>query len=321
MPDWIKYYSVENPLLRYETISPEEASPTGDPPKEDPPAGDPPAASAIKKDETFELEVGGEKKLVTLEELRSLATESAGAQKKFSDASELRKEGEKGLRVLQLLDTLDDPENKPYDAEVKELAALMNIDGEEFMEKYAAKEAEKEPAPAGGGTMTLKELSEGLKEVLGMSIEDAKGILAMSRQGHITEARGNIKAAVKEAVDKDEVFAKLVGKGDKKDDRFEIITDDVLEGVLQRISQGDPFGADVIQSETQKVRSKYTKFGIPNTLDLHPNLGQLSDGINLPADVRSEEPIKRIPASEDGAEENFAKRWMQKALKARLSSG
>ena len=310
---------MKTPLPRYDETPP-DAPPTGDPsPKDNPPAKDP-ATSAVKKDETFELGKGENKKLVTLNEMQNLAEEAHGAQKAFRDGAESKKEGEQGIRVMQLLSILDDPETRT-DADIKELAAIMNIDAEEFMEKMDDTPPSDEDTEGAEGRVNAKDLKEAMAELLGMSVEDAKGIMGMSRADQISSARGNIKAAVKEAVDKDEVFDKLVGKGDKKDDRFEIITDDVLEGVLQRISQGEPFGADVIQSETQKVRAKYTKFGIPNTQDLHPNLGQLSGALNLPEDVLGEELIKRIPANEDESGDNFAKRWMQKALMASRNSG
>jgi len=119
------------------------------------------------------------------------------------------------------------------------------------------------------------------------------------------------------AVDKDEFFGKIkVGKGG--DGIIEAVKEMVAEDVFERIEHGGAYGAELVAASIQKVRAHLIKMGIPGKPDEHPiTLGLVPGGAVLPAEVSSEVPIERVSADKDESGDNFVKRYMQKAIKAR----
>jgi hypothetical protein len=268
------------------------------------------------KGQTFDLTVDGEKRSVTLDELQLLAQKSAGADKKFKEASDLRKQAEDGLRMKGLIDRLSDGDHTPTESEVRELAGMLGVDPSEFAE--ALKDEKSDNPPQGGkkGSTKPQISKEELVEALGFDPAEAKAILDYSHNRHIEAARKEIREISDRAVDKDDVFGKMV-VGENKDDRLSTIKDMVAEDVLRRIQDGQQFGAELVAASIQKVRAYLTKFGIPGNPAQYPDTLGLGPGMGLPAEVHSETPIKRISAAEDGDEENFVARIMQKVLKSR----
>jgi hypothetical protein len=264
----------------------------------------------------FELTVDGEKKVVTIDEMRDLAQKSAGADKRFQEASELRKQAEDGLRMKTLVDRLSDGSHTPTSAEITELAGMIGVDPAEFAEYLASEEEDAAPAkgksnPAEG----LKLTKEQIIEALGFDPAEAKAVLDYSHQRHVEDARKQIRDFSDQAVDKDEIFGKMI-VGENGKDRSVAIKDMVAEDVLRRIQDGNPFGADLVAASIQKVRAHLTKFGIPGNPSQYPVTLGLGPGGGLPAEVQSETPIKRVSAAQDTDDSNFVARAMQRALKA-----
>lgn len=264
------------------------------------------------KDQTFDLTVDGAKRTVTIEEMKELAQKSAGADKRFQDASDMRKEAEDGLRLKGLVARMSDGSYSPTSAETSELASLIGVDPKEFAEYL--KSDEKVPAkstskPAEGIT------KEDLVKALGFDPAEAKAILDYSHQRHIEDARRQIRELSDNAVDKDDVFGKMV-VGENGKDRSAAIKDMVAEDVLRAVQDGRPFGAELVAASVQKTRAHLTKFGIQGNPSQHPLTLGLGPGGGLPAEVQSETPIKRISAAEDTDESNFVARTMQKVLKS-----
>lgn len=262
------------------------------------------------KEQTYELTVDGEKRSVTLDEMRELAQKSAGANKRFEDASSMRKEAEKGLRISSLIESLSD---NPDESEAKELAALLGLDPQEFVSWM--KEEEKTPPQKKSGAKTISkdDLAVGLKE-LGLDPAEVKNILEFSRQRHIAAAKEEIIKKSDEAVDKDKIFGKMI-VGENRDDRLAVIKEMVAEDVLERLRDGAPFGTDLLAASIQKVRAYLTKFGIPSKPAEYPITMGLGPGQGLPAEFQSDEPIKRISAAEDKDEKNLIARFMQRNIK------
>jgi len=270
------------------------------------------------KKDTYELTVDGTKRTVTLDEMKDLAQKSAGADKKFQDASEMKKSAESGLRIMQLTEALSD---NPTDAQVREFAALMNLDPDEFIQ-YLKEDDGSDNKPQKGKTTTklsAEDLKSALKEQ-GIDLDQLKAVADYSHQRHIEDARKEIRKISDEAVDKDEIFGKIK-IGEKGKDRLAVVQDLVAEDVLRKIQDGVPFGADMVKASVQKIRSYVTKFGIPGKPDEYPISMGLGPGAGFPASVNSEEPIKRVSAAEDGNEENFIARATQKALKMLRNKG
>ena len=296
-----------------------------DPPEGDPPApgrvggGDPPPAKPEPpKDQTYELTVNGEKRSVTLEEMQELATKSAGADRKFQDASQMRKEAEKGIRIGQLVKSL---EENPSEDDAKELASILGVNQDEFLEYLnesdddSTGKTEDKGKKTSVGKMSKVEFQEIFQDMFGMTPVEVKGRLDYSHERHINDARKEIRKISDEAVDKDGIFGKMI-VGEKREDRLSVIKEMVAEDVLRKIQDGMPFGADMVAASVQKIRAHLTKFGIPNKLGENPIVLGLGPSGGLPTEVQADEPIKRVNAAEDGDEKNFVNRWMQKALQA-----
>lgn len=266
--------------------------------------------AAEPKDTTYELKIAGETRQVTLDEMKDLAQKSDGANKKFEDASTLKKSAEDGLRIQGLVQRLGDSENQPTDVEIKELAALLKIDASEFTE-YLKPEAD----PKTEDKLTKVD-PKALAEALGMDPAEAKMILELSKQGLVASEREKITNKSHLAVDKDEFFGKIkVGKGG--DGIIEAVKEMVAEDVFERIEHGGAYGAELVAASIQKVRAHLIKMGIPGKPDEHPIvLGLVPGGAVLPAEVTGETLIERVSSAEDNGEDNFVKRYLQKAVKA-----
>jgi hypothetical protein len=278
-----------------------------------------PAEGVKTKEETpsqFTIKVDGQERTVTLAEMQALAQKSAGADAKFQEASELRKSAEDGLRLKGLVERLSDGSHQPSETEVRELAGMIGVDPNEFA-AYLKEDVGEEGPPQRGGKAKLSK--EDLVEALGFDPAEAKAILDYSHQRHIDAARQQIRETSDKAVDKDEVFGKMV-VGENKADRMSAIKDMVAEDVLRRIQDGQQFGAELVAASVQKVRAYLTKFGISGDPIRYPDVLGLGPGEGLPAEVRSETPIKRVSAAVDGDDENFVSRIMQKYLRGRRGS-
>ena len=292
-----------------------ETEPTGDPKpgESDPPTGGGGEADPKPpKDETFELDVNGEKRTVTLEEMKGLATKSAGADSKFQDAADMRKEAEAGIRIGTLVKTLED--GKGSEQEAKELAVLLGVDPGDLME-YLKGDDQHTDDDKNTKNLPAELTPEAFQKAYGFAPAEAKQILEHSQNRHMTAARQELRELSDKAVDKDEIFGKMV-IGDKKDDRMSVIKDMVAEDVLGKVERGNAFGADMVVASIQKIRAQFTRFGIPNSPVINPVVLGLGPGIELPSEVQAEEPIKRINAFESGADDNLVKRYLQKAVKA-----
>jgi len=265
------------------------------------------------KDETFELDISGEKRTVTLEEMKELATKSAGANAKFEDAADMRKEAEAGIRIGTLVKTLED--GKGSELEAKELAVLLGVDSGDLIEYLKDGESAGTGDGGNGKNLPAELTPEAFQKAYGFSPVEAKQILEHSQNRHITSARQELRDLSDKAVDKDEIFGKMV-IGDKKDDRMSVIKDMVAEDVLGKVERGNAFGAEMVTASIQKIRAQFTKFGIPNNPVINPVVLGLGPGVELPSEVQAEEPIKRINSFESGADDNLVKRYLQKAVKA-----
>ena len=261
------------------------------------------------EDQTHTLKIDGVYRQVTTKELVDLAQKAGGAEKRFEDANTLKTKAEDGLRIQDLMGRLSDG-STPSEGDIKELAALIGVDASEF-----ASYLQEEPAPTGNTTAAID--SEALAKALGMKVEDlvkTGGNLDRSFQGQVSDARQQIRNKCDNMVDKDEIFGKIkIGKGGN--DVIDTIKEMVAEDVFRKIQDGEAFGTDLTAASIQKVRAYLVKMGIPGKPDEHPLTLGLIPGGGLPSEVTSDSPIQRVSAGEEGAEDNFVKRAMQKGLK------
>ena len=289
-------------------------------PAEGTPAAEGAAAPEPKEEPKVEMhtiKIDGVERQVTTVEALELASKSAGAQAKFDEAAAMRTEASRGLRTLELMDAMDD---SPSEADIKEFAAIMGVDAGELMaqqnEETPTPKADGTPAAAGAAPELSKEqVEQAMQQVLGMTPAEAKGVLTYSKQRHIRDAKAEIRETTDNAVEKDDVFGKIM-VGKVKEDRAEVIKDLVAEDVLRRIQDGESYGTELVNASIQKVRASVTKFGIPSNPEVYPVSMGLSPGAGLPTEVTSAEPIKRVDAAEDKDEMNLVARMMQKQINA-----
>lgn len=266
--------------------------------------------------QTHTIKVNGQERQVTMDEALQLATEAAGAQAKFAEAAEMRKQAERGLRITSLMEAMND---NPSDDDVKELAALLGVDAGEYMEHLNDQDPPQGEPKRGAQKTNPAEVSEeslkaAMQKMLGMPVEDAQAILADSNTQRIQRAKDFIQNEAYNAVEKDAVIGKMI-VGDKKDDRLGVIKEMVAEDVIRAIQDGKSFGAELVASSVQKIRAQISRFGIPSKPDVYPISLGLAPGSGLPTEVTSDEPVKRVSAAEDPNEENLVSRYLQKQLK------
>lgn len=269
------------------------------------------------KDQSFDITVGGEKRSVTLDEMKDLAQKSAGASAKFEEASKLRDANADAIRQYDLIQRMGDTDHTPTDAEVRELAGMIGVDPKEFADYM---KDEDEPTPASSDEKPPVIDKQALAEALGIAPAELKAVIEHSHKRHVADARKEIRGISDLAVDKDEIFGKMV-IGENKDDKEESIKELVAEDVLRRIQDGGEFGAELVAVSVQKIRAHLQKFGIPGKPDQYPLTVGLGPSAGLPAEVLSEKPIERKNAAEDGDESNFVARIMQKCILAKRSAG
>jgi len=274
-------------------------------------------ANPVKTVDTYQIKVNGEERTVNMEELIALAQKSAGADARFEEAAKNMKEAQEGIHFRSLMTKVQDADYKPTEAEARELSGLLGIAPEEILnyikgngddevdDNTDAADKTEDPGPG---------FSKMFQTEFGRSPAEVKEIINLSHVGHINEARKQIREASDSAVDKDDVLGKMMIGAHAKE-RGSVIKDMVAEDVLRKIQDGEPYGPELVAASAQKVRAYLTKFGTPGTPDQYPiTMGRGPSG-GLPAEVQSETPIKRISSADDGDEENFVNRMMQKGLK------
>ncbi len=262
------------------------------------------------KVETHTVKIDGEDRNLSLDELKELASKAGGADKRFQEASEATKAAEHGIRVETLVKTISGTDS-PSEADVRELAGLLEIDPKEFMQTLK----EGDPPQSGPEKETSPDFEAEFKKQMGSSPAEVRAILEHSSTRHVSDARKEIREISDKAVDKDEIIGKMI-VGEDEDDVVLAVKDMVAEDVLRKIQDGLPFGADMVTASVQRVRSQLTKLGIPKKLNRQPIVMGLAPSEGLSSVIQADEPIKRVSSIDDPNEDNLIKRYLQKAYHA-----
>ena len=263
------------------------------------------------KVESYTVKVDGEDRSFTLEELKEHTSKVAGADKRFSAAAEASKAGERGIRVGALVKLVSESDN-PSDADIRELAGLLEIDPKDFM---ANLHKETETASKDTKKDDNADFNTKFQEAMGGTPAEVRAILEHSQNRHVQTAREEIREISDKAVDKDEIFGKMI-VGKDKNAVLLTVKDMVAEDVLKKITSGEPFGAEMVTGAVQRVRATLTKLGIPNNLTQQPIVLGLGPSEGLSPEIQADEPIKRVSSFEDGDESNLIARTLQKSIQA-----
>lgn len=262
-----------------------------------------------KKAETYIVNVDGEDRAFTLEELKTHTSKVAASDKRFRESSEATKKAERGIRVETLMKTISNADS-PADSDIRELAGLLEIDPKELLD-YTK---ESNPTPKPGNKTANLDFSAEFQRQFGISPAEAKAGWDFSNTRHVNDARKEIKEISDGAVDKDEIIGKMVIGEDSKSVLI-AVKDMVAEDVLRKIQDGKPFGAEMVAASVQRVRSQLTKLGIPKKLVQQPFLG-LGPSEGFSAAIQADEPIKRVSSVDDPNEKNLVDRYLQQAVKS-----
>ena len=269
------------------------------------------------KPETYNLKVGGEEKVLTLDELRELASKSAGADEKFRLASEMRDKGKDGLEIKEAFTSVFNAKDGNVDMKaVRKLARVMDMDAGELekmfqdeIDKTDKKLDKKAPTPEKVGLKTMD--------------EETRSIMEQARQDQIAAAEVRVEKMCIEGVDKDEFFGKMID--DTPDDQVEgrkaailaMVQEEVKGKILASPYTKEKFGTEMITAAIQGVRARVKKFGISSKKAMQPmNLGVL--GLRptgqLPAEVHSDDEIKRVSSNDESYVDNVVSRLGQKMV-------
>jgi hypothetical protein len=266
---------------------------------------------SANKPETHTINVDGTDVVLTIKELKERASKSSGADKRFQEAATATKAAEKGIRVEALVKSISGAD-APNEAEVRELAGLLEIDPKEFMTSLHEEDKSSQKSTS---KAAVTDFNDEFKKQMGASPAEVRAILEHSSTRHVSDARKEIREISDKAVDKDEIIGKMV-IGEDKDEVVLAVKDMVAEDVLRKIQDGKPFGAEMVTASVQRVRSQLTKLGIPKKLNQQPIILGLGPSEGFSSAIQADEPIKRVPSPEDGDEKNLVARYLQKVVKA-----
>lgn len=275
-----------------------------------------PIVTPVVAPDAYDVTVDGKQVRMTLDELKENAVKAAGADAKFRAASEMKKQADKGVKVMELFTSLSNNPN-PSPEDVSELATLLGADPVEFAKAMYGKDQnmpnkEKEEPTQPQQTQPYSVGTEQLSQ-------DVQAQLKWSREQQVKEAGREINEEIENFIDKDEILGKLIADTDEEQraDVRSAIKDIVHESVRGKILATGQFGADTVKEAGQHARAVLKRIGIPSKMYKQPNLAVLGLGPSgqIPAEVQADEPIKRVDSAEDNYVSNAVKRVQQAMLK------
>ncbi len=264
------------------------------------------------KPETYVLKVDGVDKEFTLEEMKAATTKVSGADEKFRQSADNLKKAEKGTRIAALFGELSEATSAggaPNQASVKELAGLLGVDIGEFSKSLKADSEDK------------SKKKDSAEELLSMDklTPELQTIMKESQAAQYRGLVDKVKKTCEEGVDKDEILSKIIGSvtedGEKSRLR-EALSEMLFEDVQTRIRNGEQYGTEMVSHSLQVVRARVKNLGVPAKMSQKPYIPGLGPSSNVPSEVYSEDPIKRVASDDPGYEDNFVKRVMQGVVKA-----
>lgn len=269
-------------------------------------------AEAKKKaaGDSHTVTVDGQEMTFTLEELKKKASESAGAQKKFEEASKIKKDAEAATRVMDVLNKLKTAE-KPDKGLVEELCRSLGIDPSSIpdFEKLTSGTQGKDDKGKKNDKDTPPK-----KVGLGDFDDKTQAVLKAAEVAELEAIRKKIEGDVKKAVDKDSILGKMVDglRDEEKSKVMETFFDMAMSDVRVRIAYNELFGAEMVESAIQKVRAQVKNLGIPaKSIGEPPVVGLGPMDQAAAQEIRASEPIKRVPVTDPNYMDNLVKRALQ----------
>jgi hypothetical protein len=275
-------------------------------------------AAEDKTPTTHKVKIDGEEKEMTLEELKEAASKSAGADKRFRDAAQMKEDAKKGIELKAAFEKVNSGE---FDAtDVRKLAELTGQDPDAAVASYNAElkknaddknKTTEDPYLQGPKKVKLEDLPEEWQEVL-----------KTAKESQIGDAEEKIQEMVASAVDKDEILGKIVIEAPEelrpgvKEVVTSMVHTDVRAKILASRYTKEKFGPEMIRNSVQKARAEVKKLGIPSKSSKEADRVSLLAGLgtigNLPAEVYSDEEVKRVSSTDPDYEDNAVIRLGQR---------
>jgi len=288
----------------------------GDPAQPEGGAADPAAPAA----DSHEITVDGVKKTFSTVEVLKMAEKAGGADKRFAEASALRKQGELGLEVQNLVQVLRG--GTATDDQIDRYCDIMEIPDSE-REAYkgqgnTAVAGEEELAAEAAGTKNLT----AAQAKAALNVKDRGDLDRLMRKEarldaiELEDRQKKFQVELKKTLDKAESFKDTIKEIEDNEDNEESvskITRYILgrseKEVLARLQQGQRYSPKLLQDVVDNVIKDSQEFGKLFQRTNTPVLGLGSVGNQVQPLVQDfNKPVERVASDDPGYENNFAQR-------------
>jgi len=255
-----------------------------------------------QKPELFAIQVDGQQRQVSLDELKKMAELSGGAQEKFRKAAAATKEAESALRLQELIKEGQD--GSLTTAQWEEFSKLLGVDMEDlFPQEPASAPAEGEtpaPAPVSPKKVEMKDLPK--------EITDKLRVLDKIQNN---QRKDQILNEIGTAISNDKYLSKVVGKdAGIRDTVHDLVIREVQDAML---AKGRDYGPELVSEAMQ-----YARAVVDNLSKLAQKTGQPvglgpSEGILTSQQFDSGKVPERVPVTDPNYLDVEAQRVLQKA--------
>jgi hypothetical protein len=279
-------------------------------------------AKEQQAEKTFSVTINGQTRSLTESELIALASKAGGAEEKFSRAAEMRKEAERGVKLMEVMEAVKGgTATKEQVDTVLEMFGVdpNNVDGyDKMFNPQAQQQPKMVKQQQGTGTIGMEQLDPKIQ-----------GALKAAEEQEISRVRIEIEGKTRSTLENDGVLGKMLGgMGSEKkkvimDELFDMAMQDVREGICIR---NQVFGPEMLNDAVQRLRHRVEKFGIPTAGVNHPSaatgVGQMQYGFqghsgwNIP-----DKDVKRVTSTDAEWERNVVTRTLQAQQKSMMSGG
>lgn len=277
-----------------------------------------PAGTTVRQTEDggFVLKINGKEQVLTAEQFAEAyqkVQKGVAAERRFEEAATKEK------RLAELIRLADSGDAQAY----AQMLTLANYDPELVQEKVAlyqqawaqAQAADEEGAADSGGETEPRTKTRDAQEPVRVTYEDLDPVLQQElkeqRKARLEAVRAKIYAETQEALAKDPVLGKIVGRGGS---RAAKLLEQAKKTVRGRIRDGEDYGPQLLGDVVQELRDFVEEFGVGAASTSLPGLGA-GPGISH-AEAQAERPPEPVPITHPDYRKNFAARLAHLASQA-----
>ena len=278
------------------------------------------------------IKVDGEEKAVSIQDALTMAEKASGADARFREASILRAQANKGLRIAELSANKEQLDEKEF----VELFGLLGGEKEEAVDQFelynklkSGEDFEVQESPQGGEETYMEDFNaevetptsqEASKEVTALKQELANMKQQLGLVGDFTrtQALAQVKKKIQTALDSHDKMGKLTDK------QKAILHENMMQTASEYINEtGKEFDDSVVRHSVKRAEIMADSLGIlPEGLEekakhklteLHKVGAALSSNPSeITESIITGKAPTRIPSTDPDYEDNFATRMMLK---------